>query len=314
MWGLFSQSAWAAPVYSLQANDPYAASPLPRADDELYTLDLRVINHGTEVRPEMWNRQVIGLENVYSQCSHVNFRVNVVSVVSTVSTELSDHLVDAHAGQTYLPQAFIDFFSPWISSRISSRSEAAVDVHWVDYLSPGDRKRYTEEAEPTAGFFGQAFHPGKLDRFYPYAPEVSETRKPSEIAGNTVVAAMTAFRIAQENQNGLRLDQPDAKVPSSVAGFYFAKNSTLIAHEIGHLLMNFELLDKDGNPISHACPGKHDYCPRENLMSAGGSAEYVAYEITPRGPGRRLGYSPAAEIEPEQCAMLKANPLVHRIR
>jgi len=294
-----ARNLWSASAPSLDSSvaDPYFAPTVPRPHTTQKHLNLRIINHGTSVDEVFWRRQLNGVEKIYSLCEGIDFHVNVVSQVNSPATLLSETLVAAHGGNQILGRSFLDFFSPWIASRAIPPEENVIDVHWVDYLNAADRIRYNDgHSFPTGGYAGQAFNLLKLDRDYIFDDSVPHGLKASQIAGNTLVLAVTGIQQGEENAK---------KIAAQNSGSA-ARESSVLAHEIGHLLMNFDILDKNGNYISHACPGVRDYCPRTNFLSSGGAEDLMTYSN-----GQIQSYSPLAQIEPKQCEILKSNSWVY---
>lgn len=87
---------------------------------------------------------------------------------------------------------------------------------------------------------------------------------------------------------------------------YLEYHSSLLAHELGHILMEHQ--DGVTDFYDHYCPKYHTACPRDNLMTSGGYIDWTDL----RAPHftQPSGYSPLPNLEAEQCELLKNNPLI----
>jgi hypothetical protein len=295
----------ADPDFPMLPTNPLTDPDVPRVGDHDYSVNVKFTNHGlTDLSADTVNRLVRSTEKIYSQCEGVNFHVHVVATVQAPYTTDQDDVTGATAGVLQLGDRFQKFYSQFPNNPESG----IISVDLVDDMDPSIR------ADEHAGkqgesFLGQALPASVIDNLY------QDNRSPqyrtgalSELGGNTIRLAMETLKISEANKppvthinNGTDIwGNPKMKVA------FRSYESTLLAHEMGHILM--EVQDGKGEYIDHYCPGAKKQCGPDMMMSPGGYNDRVYLRVPQMDTP--IGYSPLAKVESAQCEALKRHPLV----
>ncbi|MGZ3697133.1 MAG: hypothetical protein ACXVCH_03480 [Bdellovibrionota bacterium] len=255
-----------------------------------HRVQLRMITHGVSVSPEVLQREISTVERTYNQCEGMDFHLSVAENASAGASTLQDRLVDFPQGITTVNQGFFDFFTPWFPSR----NERVIDVHWVDHLNANTRKEFQSGQPISIIDLGQAYSELSIANMVA-DPRPESQRVPSlmGLAGGSMLLAADTLK-GVEGLRGVITDS------SGVDHFYRAYHSSLLAHELGHILL--EEQDGSGDYHDHYCTGIHARCPEENLMTAGGYEDRVYYDSG--ALGKVVGNSPLPALEKAQCGIL----------
>jgi hypothetical protein len=310
VWG-FSNQAQAAgapssdPDYPMLASNPYTDPIASKPGDIDYSVSIQIINHGvSDLADETIPRLVHGVETIYSQCEGVRFHVNVVSGVEPApyTTAQDDVSTSVLNGRIALGEGFQKFFSQFPNSS----ETGVIAVHLFDFLEAGARTQAKEEGRVTLQWLGQAFPALIMDNLYGDArlPE-DQTGKLSDVGGNTIRLGMDTLKFGEGVQTHINEPGSTPKKPK-VKIAWKSYQSSLLAHEMGHILM--ETQTGVGTFIDHFCPQLGTTCPTNYLMTAGGSGDHVYLRVPQMDTP--IGYSPLPKVEPLQCEMLKHHPLV----
>jgi len=114
------------------------------------------------------------------------------------------------------------------------------------------------------------------------------------------------MHINEIDQNDNPILDSDGKTIPVVA--WRGLQSSLLAHEMGHILMDPQ--SGKGNYIDHYCQDLGITCPQGYLMSGGGFTNKTFLRVPQMD--KSIGYSPLPLIEKGQCEALIHHPLVSR--
>ncbi len=272
---------------SLLPQDPLTIPLSRRTGDKTYTVNLRIISHGAELKPELRARLIRATEYIFSQCEGVDFRVKVVAEARGRQEKYASYQAGDLNGRFSLRENFVKFFEPWRASR----QERTIDVHVV--------KKFKQAGTS----FGVGFGVATIDEtFVTDWPSNLSRLRPSEISGNSlIIAAETIEKRELEITKGLR--PGSAPLDRDIDRAWKSLQSALLAHELGHILI------EDRTNTNHRCANESDgYCTRENLMSEGGPT----YEVHLKIPGFReiLGYTPLPRVNDYQCQVLRSQAIL----
>jgi len=298
-----------ASVFPMLATDPLTAPVVPKPGDIRYTVNVKFTNHGVKDIPaETIPRLIHAVEVIYSQCPGVDFHVNVVSQEMAPYTTDQDNVTEILNNRVAVGDGFQKFYSQFPNSP----QTGIISVDLVDDLSANIRR----SEKPTETYLGQALPATILDNLY------LDTRSPqhrgslpSAIGGNTIRLAMKTFKIAESVKGSSlhinEVDQNDNPIldskgkPIPVVAFR-GFQSALLAHEIGHILMDPQ--SGRGVYIDHYCQDLGVTCPEGYLMSGGGFTNKTFLRVPEMD--RPIGYSPLPVVERGQCETMIHNPLV----
>jgi hypothetical protein len=275
----------------LLANDPTLGQKEPQADAQRHTVELRFIYHDVTISQDLRDRLIRTTELIFSQCDSVDFHVKVSSEVKTGDSGFESEQTGSLNGRFTLKENFPRFFLPWRESR----KPGVIDVHFV------------KEVKGVGTLYGKAYSESKVDALYVVDyPTPITNLKPSEIVGDSIVISMKAIeqdekRITYGRRKGSSIREKDFDRA------WTTLQSTLLAHELGHILM------EDMRTLDHGCLGEpHNQCPRTNLMSAGGS-DFAVYFKAPQFK-EVLGYTPLPDVNTYQCDLLRKSPQIRTTR
>ena len=281
---LFSISAKA----ELTASDPYVTSPRTPT----HQLDIRVIRHGLKGREAFIEEQIRATETVYSQCPGLVLKINVTERIDQPSATEQENSTDFIGNKSYVSPKFLDFMKPYAGDREQSK---IIDVHMHEFLNEEIRK--TKQVTG-AIHFGQSFNDSILNRvFLDPRTETAPSPTLSELVGETVHLAIET--VALNRSGGLKYKDK----------WSHPRNISLMAHEIGHLLL--EAYDPVKNWYGdHWCPTLNDSCPDGFLMSAGGNDDN---SYTVPNKNKVLGYDALPKLDAIQCDRLLNSSFIRRL-
>lgn len=168
---------------------------------------------------------------------------------------------------------------------------------------------------------GQAFDADRVDSLYlDSRPEGARVPIASQVAGFSVTLAMKTHeayegdivriydpsrpRSAEENQK-IDVRAPIRIDPRDYIAAAITRNSSLLAHELGHIVLESQ---GKGEYHDHFCPAFGETCKKDYVMSGGGSSEF---EVLGAPKFKKVvGYSPLPLVDPVQCQNLIRHPLV----
>lgn len=291
--------------YLLKTHELQQSSPT-------HLLNLRLINHGIKNSAEELNKMIQAAEAIYSQCPGVNLRIQVSEEIETEKTRLSEQLMILEPGVlSGLSRSFFDFFKPW--KETPKRVQGSIDLHLVDYLLKTSREEYESTGKIHYMKIGQTFNEKTINLLHPASPGLEDLGEPSEFSGNSVILAFKAWR---QNNTQMTIYYKDKSTDSRgkllknaiVRYRVVSSNWTLLAHELGHILLNVPQDLEDYK--FHYCPDKGDFCDLDNLMSPGGDP---AEEYLHPTENKVIGWTALPQLEPGQCALFESHPQVERI-
>lgn len=261
--------------------DPYFQS---QVQNPTHSIQLRVINHGVSGAKKVMERQLHTTENLLSLCEGLQIKLKI-QWQHHRKTRLQENLVSYSHPRPTLTDSFYKFFNPWSYER----PRKTIDVHLVDFLSAQNRERIKQKKMGGQYFFGKAFL--KKDIHFHY----QNSENAHEIAGDSVLLALSLIKV-DEKRNRMW--------EKSEGTLYFRnRRSTLLAHELGHLLLDPQTPQPGDSFIDHYCPGIDDHCPGDNLMSSGGYQDRIFFRSSKRK--KVIGYDLYPKITTEQCQVLK---------
>jgi hypothetical protein len=269
---------------------------LNRIDPKFATheINVRIINHGDPLKPSTLDTQIKSAETIFSQCPGVTVRLNVISQIDLESTTSGENLVVFNGIEQWLRGDFEKFFRPSLSGR---DFQNAIDVHITGYLDENARIEHQTKGSISQLALGKAFTRAAIDWFY--LSELPGDEK-FRLAQDTLILSKETLEYAETRKYKMKIDGKLREASS----FKFS----LLAHELGHILMDPQRKETHRVYTDHYCPDINDFCPRSNLMSGGG---YPNYEFK-MGVFKK-GYSPLPNLEQGQCDLLIRHNLVKKI-
>lgn len=296
-FALASTSSFAAMVQApLLSRNPIDAPPAKRRGTRSYGVDLRVIRHGIAVDSKVWARQLRAAERIFSQCPGVNFTIRVAGESSSAYTQSQDRLFSANSADSALGPGFFEMLGPWSENR----DPIWIDVHLVDHLEAESRKEAEQRKTISLVNLGQSFDARRLDGWYlDPRPAWQRTQSLSELGGDRLFLAMETLRSVE----GIR-----RRVSKHVEQEIYY--SSLLAHELGHFLLETQL-DSPQSYHDHFCPSLGADCPENYLMTAGGYQDKIHSQ---HGLfSKRVRYSPLPKLDATQCEALVNHPKVYEL-
>jgi hypothetical protein len=294
------------------SNDPMIAPVVPKPGDLNYGVNVKFTNHGLTVPSETLPRLIHAVEVIYSQCEGVNFHVNVVSETTAPYTTDQDGVTEvAPPGVVALGDQFEKFYSEFPNSP----ETGLISVDLVDDLEASVRDSEAS-GSPSESFLGQALPSTIMNNLYKDMRSAQYQKTlPSEVGGNTIRLGMSTLKIAEstagpvfhENESytdGSAVLDSNGK-PIAIQAFR-GLQSSLLAHEMGHILMDPQ--NGLGTYIDHYCQDLGVTCPRGYLMSSGGFSDKTYLRVPQMDIP--IGYSPLPTVEKGQCEALIRHPLV----
>jgi hypothetical protein len=190
-----------------------------------------------------------------------------------------------------------------------------ITVDLVDFMDSDSRAAAKNGGGES--FLGQAYPASVIDNLY--LDERSSQYKAkgplSSVGGNTIRLGMSMLKISESTSGpAMHINEVDENGKTVLDDWgnpipviaWRGLQSSLLAHEMGHILMETQ----DGKPgyIDHFCPELGVTCPQGYLMSGGGFTDKTYLSVpdmkTP------IGYSTLPLVEKTQCNALIHHPLV----
>lgn len=289
LYSSYSLAGW-------QVEDPFQRPVDPSSFT--HELKLRMIDYGFH-KPQKLNRMLQTAEVIFSQCPQLNLKITVDETLKRPATQTHEDMTIIREIPFHLTQNYYDFFYPFMQSHKPGR----IDIHLFDYISKNDRTR----AEGRAPFnFGKAYIGHIQDwlfRAIDYSPSHIE---PSKLSRNSLFMAMKAVSDEQKNRREMARRAINPLIT-------FRSHDALLAHELGHILLETQKPDMDDIYIDHYCPDYGDSCESEFLMAPGGANDTVQYQRDESGNLNPTLYHSLPKIEPTQCEALLEHPSISRI-
>ncbi len=300
--GLHPATAQQTPAPT-QSKDPYDITIDP-ANKASYGLKIRIISRGIKVDSKLLTEQIQATEKIFSQCDGVNFKLEVTESVNGSYTKSQDNLINfEYSGENttmFVSPEYFDFYEPYRSTR---RAEV-MDIHLADAFSDAARaqKNYTT-------FLGQSVNSNSFNWLW-LDPRENKNPTLEEYGGNSVILAFNLLKFVRTLWiKGLDKEKTKPKKPVYLYGFK-ERHSSLLAHEIGHILLETQTSATTHEYKDHHCPGLNDYCPSDYLMSGGGAEEREFYK--PPNFKKIIGYTSIPKLDLVQCEQLKNHSLVQK--
>jgi hypothetical protein len=268
---------------------------LKRIDPEKAThqINIRIINHGEPLKPWTLDAQLKSAETIFSQCPGATVKLNIISQIDLEPTTSGENLVVFNGFEQWLKGDFEEFFRPALRGRDFLNT---IDVHITGYLDENARIEHQTKGTISQLALGKAFTRATIDWFYLSERPGDEKFR---LAQDTLILSKETLEYAETRKYKMKID---GKLRSASAF-----KSSLLAHELGHILMDPQSKETHSIYTDHFCPDINDFCPRSNLMSGGG---YTNYEF--KLGFFKKGYSPLPNLEKGQCDLLTQHYLVKR--
>lgn len=280
-----------------QAEDPYGTGL--KHSEATHELKLRIVDYGLH-KPERLLKMIKVSEIVLSQCPQINLKITVDEVIKKIPTTIHEDMFVMMDLPYRLKQNYFNFFD----SFRKSHKEGRIDIHLLDYLSTRDRER--EPGTPVFNY-GKAYISYLQDWLFRAIDYKPDTVTPSALSRNSVLLGMKAVRddIKDRRERTRRGRSPLVTIRT---------HDTLLAHELGHILLETQKPGLDDIYIDHYCPDTGDACEPEYLMSAGGAKDAIQYQRQSDGTLVPSLYHKIPLVEPSQCEALVSHPSVLKIK
>ena len=173
----------------------------------------------------------------------------------------------------------------------------------VDFLDASAREEYKKHKRISVLGLGKAWANSTIDWIY-HDHRIEKEPKPADLAGDSLLIAGVTLGYSETRKRIQR--DPNDKSKILLKGFQ--RNSSLLAHELGHILFEPQSGETHKNYIDHYCPGVNDFCPDTNVLTAGGYEDYIY--VDPEREKKVIGFSKLPEVEEEQCEVFRNHPKV----
>lgn len=277
-----------------QATDPYETLN-KSLSAPTHKLKLRLIDYGFH-KPEKLEKMIKASEMIFSQCPQVNLKIEIENIKKANPTQAHEQMAAMRDLPFSLNQKYFDFFKP----HLDDHKKGIIDIHLLDYISSTDRER---PANQMPFHFGKAFVSYLQDWLYRSIEYTPSHIKPSELSRDSVLLAMKSVSEYEKNSQ-------DRANRSSSSTVQMKSHNTLLAHELGHILLETQKPGLDDIYIDHYCPDEGDTCGENFLMAAGSNPDWIQFQRNSSGELEPILYQGMPMIEASQCEALASHPSV----